>query len=121
MTALLVVEDEDRIASFLVKGLRARGFAPTRAATGSEALALAEEQPFDLVLLDLGLPDMDGLEVLRRMRERSLTVPVIAVTARDSVRDKTRAFETGADDYLTKPFEFDELVLRIRARLKDER
>ncbi|MFP5372871.1 MAG: response regulator transcription factor [Actinomycetes bacterium] len=118
MTALLVVEDEDRIASFVQKGLQASGFTTTRAATGTEALQWVRRQDFDLVVLDLGLPDIDGIEVLRRLRAAGATVPVIVLTARDSVRDTIDGFDSGADDYVTKPFHFEELLARIRARLR---
>ena len=118
MTALLLVEDEDRIASFVEKGLQASGFTTTRVATGREALRWVHRQEFDLVVLDLGLPDIDGFEVLRRLRAGGASVPVIVLTARDSVRDKIDGFDSGADDYVTKPFHFEELLARIRARLR---
>jgi two-component system, OmpR family, copper resistance phosphate regulon response regulator CusR len=116
---VLVVEDEDLIASFLLKGLRASGYAVDRASKGAEALELAGDA--DLVILDLGLPDMDGLDVLRALRERRIVAPVIVLTARGDIDDRVRGLDLGADDYLPKPFAFDELLARIRARLRPER
>jgi DNA-binding response OmpR family regulator len=115
---LLIVEDEDRIAAFLVKGLRAHGYAVTLARTGRDGLRLAGELEPDGVILDLGLPDIDGVEVLRRLRSRRSAMPVLVLTARDQVRDKVQGLDLGADDYLTKPFAFDELLARLRARLR---
>jgi DNA-binding response OmpR family regulator len=118
VTRVLVVEDEDRIASFVEGGLRSHGFVTVRAATGTEALTLARAQPFDLVVLDIGLPDMDGFEVLRRLRAQDDGLAVVVLTARDSVRDTVAGFDAGADDYVTKPFRFEELLVRMRARLR---
>lgn len=118
MSQLLIVEDEDRIASFVEKGLRSSGYTTTRTATGADALRLARSRSFDLLVLDLGLPDMDGFEVLRRLRAGGSTVPVVILTARDSVHDTVEGFDAGADDYLTKPFRFEELLVRVRARLR---
>ena len=113
---LLLVEDEDRIATFLVKGLSAHGYHVKRVSTGAEALAgIAESQ---LVILDLGLPDLDGFEVLKRLRADGAQVPVVILTARDEIDDLIVGLDLGADDYLTKPFAFDELLARIRARLR---
>jgi DNA-binding response OmpR family regulator len=114
---LLVVEDEPRVAAFLVKGLRAQGYAVEAVATGREALQRAQDG-FDLVVLDLGLPDMDGTEVLRRLRAEGISVPVIVLTARGDVHDRIQGLDLGADDYVTKPFAFGELLARIRARLR---
>jgi two-component system, OmpR family, response regulator len=118
---ILIAEDEPRIASFLEKGLRARGYATTTCGSGSDALGLAGTGEFDLLVLDLGLPDRDGSDVLRELREHDRHIPVIVLTARDTERDTVSALEGGADDYVTKPFRFDELVARIRARLRDDR
>jgi DNA-binding response OmpR family regulator len=115
---LLLVEDEDRIASFVQKGMSAHGFTVECVATGSEAVVRAASREFDLMILDLGLPDMDGLDVLRAWRDRGLGVPVVILTARGDVRDRVHGLELGADDYLTKPFAFDELLARVRTRLR---
>lgn len=114
---ILVVEDDEGIASFLVKGLRAEGYAPVvtgNAAAADRFLSDARE-PFDLVLLDLGLPEVPGEEVLRRLRQRDATLPVIILTAKSGVGEKVRGLDLGANDYVTKPFAFEELLARIRA------
>ncbi|HZB85728.1 MAG TPA: response regulator transcription factor [Gaiellaceae bacterium] len=121
MSRILIVEDEARIASFLEKGLRANGFATEIAADGAEALTRVRIGSYDLVILDLGLPGRDGLEVLRDLRERHAGLPVVILTARDSVRDTVSGLEGGADDYMTKPFRFEELLARVRVRLRGER
>ncbi len=121
MKRILIVEDEDRISSFLQKGLRSNGYSTSVARTGEEALTLARTGEFDLMVLDLGLPDIDGFEVLQRMRSRDRSVPVIVLTARDAVPDRVSGLEGGADDYVTKPFSFEELLARIRARLRTDR
>ena len=115
---LLVVEDEERIASFLEKGLAAHGYAIEWASTGAEALRLGTGQDIALVILDLKLPDLDGLEVLAGLREQGITVPVLVLSARAHVGDRVRGLELGADDYLAKPFAFEELLARVRARLR---
>jgi len=117
---LLVVEDEERIASFLAKGLRAHGYAVEWARTGQEALQLGIEPEVSLVILDLMLPDLDGLEVLAGLRSRGATVPVLVLSARAQVADRVRGLDLGADDYLTKPFAFEELLARVRARLRHQ-
>lgn len=119
MSRILIVEDEERIASFLVKGLRAHGFVPEVAATGGGGLARARSGDFDLMILDNGLPDRDGFSVLRELRAHDRRLPVVILTARDDVSDTVAGFEGGANDYVTKPFKFDELLARIRARLRD--
>lgn len=113
---ILIVEDEPRIATMLEKGLRAEGFITTTVGDGSEVAAMVGD--FALVLLDLGLPGKDGLEVLAEIRARDSQVPVIILTARDDVADRVGGLDGGADDYVTKPFSFDELLARVRARLR---
>lgn len=120
MSQILIAEDEGRIASFIAKGLRAAGFAPFVVGTGHEAFDLARTGEFDLLVLDLGLPDQDGLTVLRRLREQRIDLPVIILTARSSVTDTVAGLEGGADDYMAKPFRFEELLARIRLRLRTE-
>jgi two-component system, OmpR family, copper resistance phosphate regulon response regulator CusR len=120
MKRILIVEDESRISLFLQRGLRADGYSTSVARTGEEALTLARTGDFDLMVLDLGLPDMDGFEVLRRLRSRDRAVPVIVLTARDAVPDRVSGLEAGADDYVTKPFSFEELLARIRVRLRND-
>jgi DNA-binding response OmpR family regulator len=115
---ILLVEDEERVASFVVKGLEAHGYPVEHVTTGAEALARIRADEPDLILLDLTLPDVDGLEILRRLREGGMVVPVIILTARGDVDDRVHGLDVGADDYLTKPFAFDELVARLRARLR---
>mgnify|MGYP005809711783 CR=1 FL=1 len=118
MTAILIAEDEERIASFVEKGLRAQGYTATVVSDGREALQHARSGQFDLVLLDVGLPGMDGFAVLRAMREAGDRTPVVILTARDGVEDTVHGLEHGADDYITKPFRFAELLARVRARLR---
>jgi DNA-binding response OmpR family regulator len=121
VSRILIAEDEARIASFLEKGLRANGFTTTVAADGHEAVALAGSGSFDLLILDLGLPGRDGFDVLGELRGRGSQIPVVILTARDSVRDTVAGLEGGADDYITKPFSFEELLARVRVRLRGER
>lgn len=113
-----MVEDEDRISSFIAKGLRAEGFTPTVVADGLTGLDYALTGEFDLVVLDIGLPGIDGFEVLARLSADRPDLPVIVLTARDSVTDTVAALEGGAADYMAKPFTFGELVARIRLRLR---
>ncbi len=115
---LLVVEDEPRIAAFLAKGLRARGYEVQWAGTGQEALRLGVQPGLALVILDLRLPDLDGLEVLAGLRGSGATVPVLILSARGRVHDRVRGLDLGADDYLAKPFAFEELLARVRARVR---
>ncbi|GAA1101159.1 response regulator transcription factor [Nocardiopsis exhalans] len=121
MSRVLIVEDEERIASFVRKGLTASGFTTTVVGTGAEAVDYAVTGGFDLMLLDLGLPDTDGFDVLRRVRSLGVDVPVVILTARDGVRDTVTGLEIGADDYVTKPFRFEELLARVRLRIRTER
>jgi DNA-binding response OmpR family regulator len=118
MARILIVEDEPRIASFLEKGLKAKGFATFVVDTGRMAASVARHRDFDLMILDLGLPDIDGIEALRDIRSQGERLPVIILTARPDAA--VTGFDTGADDYVTKPFRLDELVARIRARLKTD-
>jgi two-component system response regulator QseB len=118
---ILIAEDEPRLASFLEKGLRSNGFVTSVAEDGMKASAMARDDEFDLLVLDLGLPGKDGTEVLRDLRGSGQRMPVIILTARDDVSDKVGGLEGGADDYVTKPFRFEELLARVRARLRDER
>lgn len=119
MTRILIVEDEERIAAFVAKGLRAAGYAPVVAADGLLGLEAALRGDTALVLLDAGLPGLDGFELLRRLRAAGSTVPVIMLTARSSTADTVAGLDLGANDYLPKPFRFDELLARIRSRLRD--
>jgi two-component system, OmpR family, copper resistance phosphate regulon response regulator CusR len=121
VTRILIAEDERRISSFLERGLRENGFTTQTTARGDEALELARDGRFDLMILDLGLPYMDGFDVLRELRKINENVPVVILTARESVRDTVAGLEGGADDYITKPFRFQELLARVRLRLRGER
>ncbi|PZQ89740.1 MAG: DNA-binding response regulator [Leifsonia xyli] len=121
MPRILIAEDETRIASFIEKGLKAAGYGVDTVADGVDALTLARSGDFDLLLLDIGLPGIDGLEVLRRLRDGASALPVVILTARDSASDTVAGFEGGANDYIAKPFRFDELLARVRARLQDAR
>ena len=118
MSRILIAEDEPRIASFIEKGLRSHGFVTSTAETGPLAAALCRDSDFDLMLLDLGLPGFGGREVLRQIRARGERLPVVVLTARSSVEAPSRSLDGGADDYLTKPFRFEELLARIRVRLR---
>ncbi|MEX1168661.1 MAG: response regulator transcription factor [Chloroflexota bacterium] len=120
MSRILIAEDEPRIASFLEKGLRANGFTTTVTEDGRDALDLADSDDFDLLILDVGLPGRDGFSVLRELRARGRRLPVVILTARDSVEDTVAGLEGGADDYIPKPFRFEELLARVRARLRDD-
>ena len=117
MQRILVIEDEQEIANYLRRGLVLEGFQVTMASDGSVGLAAARETPHDLVILDLMLPGIDGLEVSRRLRAAS-DIPILILTARDAVADRVRGLENGADDYLVKPFAFEELLARIRVQLR---
>jgi len=115
---ILVAEDEPRISRFVSRGLKANGYTPTVVDDGITTLDYASSGEFDLLVLDVGLPRMDGFTVLRTLRELGSTIPVIIVTARDSVEDTVHGLEGGADDYLSKPFRFEELLARIRLRAR---
>jgi DNA-binding response OmpR family regulator len=118
MSQILIIEDEPRIASFIAKGLKSAGFTSLIEHTGEMGLMVALHGDVDLIILDIGLPDIDGFEVLDRLRSQGVTVPVIVLTARSSVDDTVTGLESGADDYMPKPFSFDELLARIRLRLR---
>ena len=115
---LLLAEDERRVRAFVARGLSEEGFQVREAGDGAEALGLLEAEQFDLLLLDWMLPRRSGLEVLRTLRARSDVTPIIMLTARDAVSDRTLALNEGADDYLVKPFAFEELLARVRAVLR---
>jgi len=115
---VMVVEDDKTMAAALAKGITEDGYTVTSCGTAAESLRLIEYEPPDLVILDLGLPDRSGLEVLQSFRARGSRTPVIILTARDTVRDRVKGLDAGADDYLIKPFAFAELLARIRARLR---
>jgi len=118
MTAILIAEDELRIASFVAKGLRAAGYQTTAVRDGREALSHALTGHFDLMLLDVGLPGIDGFEVLSRLRSTGTEMPVIMLTARTSTADTVAGLTGGADDYIPKPFRFDELLARVQLRVR---
>jgi two-component system response regulator QseB len=120
MSRILIAEDEPRLASFLEKGLRAQGFTTTVVKDGATASAMAQDEEFDLLVLDLGLPGKEGPEVLRDMRRSGQRMPVLILTARDDLDSTVAGLEGGADDYVTKPFKFEELLARIRARLREQ-
>ena len=120
MTTILIVEDEQRIAAFVAKGLRSAGFVPEIYSTGSEAVEAALQGRGALMLLDVGLPDIDGFEGLEQSRGQGGARPVIMLTARSSVADRVAGLEGGADDYVPKPFSFEELLARVRLRLREE-
>lgn len=118
MVHILIAEDEPRITTFLEKGLQSNGFTTTTVQNGCDALAIVLEETFDLMILDLGLPGKDGMFVLEELRGQGVQIPVIILTARNDIKDKVTGLECGADDYITKPFRFEELLARVRARLR---
>lgn len=115
---ILVVEDEQKIARFIRKGLTEEGYAVDIARDGEEAISFATYAPYDLIILDLLIPRVDGITVCRRLRESNLSVPILILTAKDSIEDRVTGLDAGADDYLVKPFAFAELLARIRALLR---
>lgn len=119
MSRILIAEDEERISSFVEKGLTAAGFSTEVVPDGNLAIDLIVGGGFDLVVLDIGLPGADGYEVMRRVRRAGVTIPVIVLTARTSAEDTLASLEGGANDYMPKPFRFDELLARVRLRLAD--
>jgi DNA-binding response OmpR family regulator len=118
MTSILLIEDEERISTFVAKGLTAAGFSVLVAESAFDGFALAISGDIDLIILDIGLPDSDGFTLLRKLRDKGISAPVIILTARSSVTDRVAGLEGGADDYLAKPFHFDELLARVRVRLR---
>ena len=120
MSQILIVEDEPRIAAFIAKGLKAAGYTPVVEASGLLAVARAVAGEPDLIVLDVGLPDIDGFEVLSRIRGQGVATPVVMLTARSSVADTVAGLQSGADDYMAKPFSFEELLARIRLRLRSD-
>jgi DNA-binding response OmpR family regulator len=121
MNRILIVEDEPGMASFLDQGLSSRGYATKVVSEGSNALAIASEADFDLVILDLGLPDVEGMSVVRELRRRGEHLPILILTAREDLRDKVEGLDAGADDYVTKPFKLEELLARVRVQLREGR
>lgn len=118
MSRILIVEDEEYISEFVAKGLANVGYACRVAETATQAFDLATREEFDLIVLDIGLPDEDGFSLLRRLRRSKVTAAVIILTARNSVTDTVAGLEGGADDYMPKPFKFEELLARVRLRLR---
>lgn len=119
MTTILLVEDEPRIAAFVSRGLESAGYTTVIVDDGAEGLLRALAGDIDLVLLDVGLPTLDGFDVLRQLRAHGSSVPVIMLTARSSTRDTVEGLDAGANDYVAKPFTFEELLARVRSRLRE--
>ncbi|KYC41500.1 two-component system response regulator [Scytonema hofmannii PCC 7110] len=119
MKRILIAEDESRIAAFLEKKLQEHSFFTSVATDGYEAVHMARSQNFDLLILDLGLPGKDGTEVIEELRGQGEHIPILILSARDDVNDKVAGLKSGADDYITKPFSFEELLARLLLRLRD--
>jgi heavy metal response regulator len=117
---ILIIEDENKIASFIRRGLKEEGYSADIARDGEEGHYKATTQEYDLIILDLMLPKMDGLSLCRKLREEKLGVPILMLTARDTIKDKVTGLDSGANDYLTKPFAFEELLARCRALLREK-
>lgn len=120
MSRILIVEDEERIAAFIAKGLRSAGLESATASSGTEAIVKLANEHFDLVILDLGLPQMDGFSVLDKLRGGGNQIPVIILTARSSVEDTVQGLSSGAQDYMAKPFRVEELIARVKLRLRPD-
>ncbi len=112
---ILLAEDEKRVSSFIQRGLKEEGFVVDAALDGEKALELAELNPYDLIILDIMLPKQDGLEICRKLRFKKIETPILMLTAKNSTKDKVSGLNAGADDYLAKPFEFEEFIARVRA------
>jgi two-component system OmpR family response regulator len=115
---ILLVEDDLKIASFIVKGLKATGYAVDHSTDGEDGLHLALTQPYDTAIIDIMLPKLDGLELIKRMRKQKNNTPIIILSAKDSIEDRVKGLQTGGDDYLTKPFAFSELLARVQALIR---
>lgn len=115
---LLLIEDDQKIASFVIKGLKAAGFAVDHAADGVRGLDLGLTEPYDVIIVDLMLPKLDGLSVIDNLRRQKIETPVIILSAKDSVDDRVQGLQTGSDDYLSKPFAFAELLARVQALMR---
>ncbi len=118
---VLLIEDEEKVASFISKGLEEEGYTVEQAYDGRRGLELLAEKSYDILLLDLMIPEIDGFEVLKRIRAQGIDTPVLILTAKSSKEDVVKGLDTGSDDYLTKPFSFDELLARVRALLRRRR
>jgi two-component system, OmpR family, response regulator len=115
---ILLVEDDSKIASFIVKGMKAAGYALDHAADGKKGLSLGLSEPYDAAIIDIMLPGLDGLSLIRTIRNEKITTPIIILSAKGSVDDRVEGLQTGADDYLTKPFAFSELLARLQALIR---
>src|SRR5256885_10840486 len=115
---ILVVEDDKKIASFVANGLKQSGFAVDQSANGEDALLMAQSVPYDAAVIDVMLPKLDGLTLIQRLRKENIRTPVIILSAKASVDDRVRGLQAGADDYLTKPFAFSELLARVQALIR---
>jgi len=115
---ILIVEDENKLASFIKRGLKEKGYAVDVTSNGNDGLFQAQENPYDLIVLDVMLPGKDGIFICKQLRKENNNVPILMLTARDDVEDKVSGLDSGADDYLTKPFQFIEFLARVRAVIR---
>lgn len=115
---LLLIEDDVKIASFVIKGLRAAGFTVDHAGDGQQGLSLGLSEPYDLIIVDVMLPGLDGIRVIEKLRQEKVLIPMIILSARDSVSDRVKGLQAGSDDYLSKPFAFAELLARVQALMR---